>query len=227
MSFCLEEKSGKEKCEELVSFMNNTIYPYNKVRSLICAIYIRDNIGIPKIINTLFRDLYGFDIVCNEIEFNESIKFEELIDTKNKFIFIYLKVQDNKHVNMIFINTHSKEYYYYEPHFGSEEQIKKYGMRPIYNYISFIKKLFAQNNYKCLDMPKTLLAQEALPFCYMYCLHFFIHKVINYNNDDMLYTKTCDDLYIMRFIRDMLKLCHINNLHKLFLPEHSKTFDVI
>jgi hypothetical protein len=73
-----------------------------------------------------------------------------------------------------------------------------------------IKKI--PNNVLPESQPmKLVLRQNKLPLCYMYTLHFFMYLFISKNGMSPIkkYAIYSDDIYIMTFTKQVLKLCHL------------------
>jgi serine/threonine protein kinase len=216
--------------------MSNIIKPYDNNRSLNCAVFIRDYIGIENVVQEIFIDQLNFNLFIINYDIRQYVKQSDIdlklnelnkniSDNKNKpFIIIFLSFLFDitnpslgAHINIIFIDNLNNKYYYYEPHF------KYYKIQDNFVNLPIIK------TYKKENMPESILTQTNLPFCYMYCLHFFLFLLIEQKNDYKLekYTSTCDNLYIMRFIRDIMKLCHLYNLINYRNLLFYKSFDYI
>jgi len=210
------EGQYKEECNVALNNTDNIINPYDYIRSLLIALFIREIITIPTIIKQIYIENYKFNIGFIEYLFpldsnNIDNLFTQINETLTKvpFVIIYLHVSYPKpnqapklnHVNMILVKKfeYGKHYYYYEPHNNYD-----------YDYIKLFKTNANRFQYLDIQLPNNLLKQVSLPFCYMYCLHFFIHIIINQNNER--YMQVCDNLYIMRFITDIFKLCYRYNI---------------
>jgi len=223
------------KCLENIALMSNIIKPYDKNRSQNCAVFIRDYIGINNVVQKIFIDQLNFNlhiIDCDTRQSDQTVLESRLNElnkniTENKdkpFVLVFLtfsfdmkKPEIGSHINIIFIDNQNNKYYYYEPH------LKYYYIQESFNKLPIIVQ------YKKENIPESILTQSNLPFCYMYCLHFFLFLLIEQKNKYKLekYTSSCDNLYIMRFIRDIIKLCHLYKLidyNNLIL---SKRFDYI
>ena len=207
----------KEVCSEAEYDMENMVNPYDYLRTIMIAIFIRDNIGIDNFIKQIIIDNYKFKIDFIVYYFPLDNNIDNLFLQINnrllnvQFVIIYLRVaidsNIHNHVNMILLRKKIDgiiEYYYYEPH------------NKVYEYVTNFKNAATTKNYIEINLPNNLLKQTNLPLCYLYCLHFFIYIIMNNGKDVDKYIQNCDNLYIMKFTSDILRLCYRYNLFKDF-----------
>ena len=210
-----EEICDEEKCRrEHILYMENINNPYDKVRVNLQALAIRDQF-YNNLIKDIFIKKFKFDFEYSKIKLNN--KTMDLggtnLDNLNNFItniksngLYFLDISEtfgsekpgHANVHIIIHDNNGKYVYIYEPH------QKKY--KRIESYINFYKNL----GYNIKDLPQNILTQESLPLCYMYVLHFFLTIYFIYKNkkdiNKYIQTSKCDDLYIMTFTKQILKL---------------------
>jgi len=100
--------------------------------------------------------------------------------------------------------------YIYEPHLPTEEQIESE-----YWLVKEMHNIYAENGFNVMKLPNYILKQTNLSLCYMYALHFFMIIFITKNKEyPDLVTKyqSIDNIYIMNFVRYILKLCNAHGL---------------
>lgn len=217
--YCRKNKT--DKCKENILNMASLIEPFDHYRSDIQALYIRDVIREKDLIDKIFIEQFGFNFIYLSWNVNdlynqyledlpkEERKINELTKkmdnyikqiSKDKLYFIHFSIPG--HANIHFINNN--KVYIYDPHNPTPEKIENE-----YWYIGEIKKIYETNGFIYEPLPSNILSQKQLPLCYLYVLHFFLHIFINnaLNKEIGKYDTRCDDIYIMKFTRDLLKLC--------------------
>lgn len=207
----------RETCKNAVHSMKSLLEPFDYVKSVMQGMYIRD-MSYNDLMDVIFKKHFKFKfnyhkIYANKdkngveyVDFDTYIELEaddldmsvlsstlNIIDRNDSCTFIYFKVPG--HVNAHILR--GNDVYIYEPH------------NKDYNYVQTVKKIYEKSGFKLQELPKTIMAQKNLPLCYMYVINFFLIILLypdaKYKKYE-IYEKTCDDLYIMKFTRDMLKL---------------------
>lgn len=228
---CMTNKSDND-CEKKMSILKSIVSPFNNIQTKQQAVWIQQFIGY----NTIFKILHDeFYLDITYIEHLSENRYTTMkLDTSNiktNFILIgyIFKFGNFSHINAILINNSDKTIHIYEPH-------KNIDLDYYFTQL-FSNTIFEQ--YKRIDLPVYILQQSVLPICYMYVLHFFICTISGLNKQIYI-EKQCDDIFIMKFTRDILKLSHefkyvedltyyllTNNLYKIdkYIEDDMKQFN--
>ena len=202
-----------EDCKESISYLERTVRHFDETQAYLQARYIRDSITLERLINEIFIKKFNFNLECTSynkiLTKAKDINFMEIVEKILSSIKLYhiILIKFDRHINIIFINNRLKTYYYYEPH-------GDYAIISSDLTVNIEKELVKHNYTKLAIADKSgILKQNRLPFCYIYCIHFFLNTIIDY--DDKIKSTLsyeCNNNYLLIFIRELLKLCYINNL---------------
>lgn len=221
INHCNPEKV--DKCIENLWNVESFLQPFNELRTCNIGLYVRDHIGINKIIDQIFVKEFGFNIkiltftgIANIKDYsgNEFRTFvENFIDKLNSDCVYFVNVAISPtHVNLIYIDQNDKNnkiIYMYEPHQTMNIKLVEIG------------KIFENKQYTVdYKLGGMQLIQRSLPLCYLYCFHYFlvlfVSRFISHNITSNPIEKSIvainDDAYIMIFGQNILRLCHRYNL---------------
>jgi ankyrin repeat protein len=219
--------SDKQTCINNVLNMRAVIRPFDYYATVLQGIHIRDRIDVGKIMQTIFIDNFGFDFKFIETKGKfgswtdmqddteaarqnlENQLYTDVIKNLNEDKLYFVNFYVPKHVNLHFIDQRKQPYtvYVYEPHVPTEEE--ESAGQP-YWYMGAIKNMYRSEGYIIKDLPYTIFKQRDLPLCYVYVIHYFLYLFLSVGRELELqkYIQECDNLYIMKFTRDLLKLCY-------------------
>ena len=231
-----------DECMKNINYMHRILVPYNKHRTLLQAVFIRDSIGIIDFAQKVLIEKFKFNFVAEKWDIkvpiekiedinnvdvikqsklpDEPIKFSKCIENlgDNMIYMIYLSFPG--HANLLYINkeTGNNYVYIYEPLEYKREIIKQQ-----------IEDIFKTNDFRFKPLPINILSQENLPLCFMYVLHFFIYLFVSEskNSKDINIYKYIkveqteadnlgDDYYILSFTHYILKLSYAYDLVNQF-----------
>ena len=226
---CHPEK--QKECIRNIFNMTSLLEQSDKNTAMIQNMYLQQRIGLVNICKKIFIDQFGFKIGIVDIEFdainncideeitkNINKKITENLnpimqqDTTTKIYFIFIHF--NLHINIAYINTNKQEYSYYEPQQPNSAHIRLDSQH--YCIQLLFDAFFSDNTYTKIELPKNILQQRHLPLCVMYILHLFLYLYIQYASTYKIhfpyesYTDgfNASEIYIIYFIKYILKLCH-------------------
>ena len=141
------------------------------------------------------------------------IATESVQNTINDYIntlkpnYIYITIVDLiDHVNLHYIDTYNNYVYIYEPHMPTGENQHKYCVYTI------SREIYNKRKYTIKDIPENILKQTNLALCFMYILHFILYTLTTFNDTiSTIKYDSSDNIYIMSFVKYILKLCHEYN----------------
>lgn len=207
--------------------IKNLLFHTDKNKTILQGKYLRDNIGLCKILN-LFINLIKMEIICetwkfhdifekkefekkDEIILNLNVFLQNKIKSLNEYGFYVILLEIPYHINLIFIDKRKKykwKYYFYEPHMP-----EKYNEK--YEFIKYVNNFFVSNGYVLSELPKYILQQNELPICYIYVLHSMLYLYASHNNIEInTEFENNSDTYISNFTEKLLSVCYNNKLIK-------------
>jgi len=211
-------------CEDNYAFIKSITTPFNKMIAISQGIFLKmtkvdgksgwSSDIIPLILKEMKFDFIQKVLLYEDIfigrPIDDAIKqrlvreIDEMITANinnKKIIFINFYVAGHVNIHLLYPTYlegvgRGYDVYIYEPH-----------MRPYPHYIlcDEIYKAIERCNVKTL--PPYVLRQASLPLCYIYVMHFFLLIIFN-TNPKFFESTASDDIFIIKFTRDIFKLMH-------------------
>ncbi len=227
------QKDKKDICISNILNLQTMISPFNYDTAVVQGLYIRDWITSKKLMKDIFIEKLGFNFEYIEVVLtdydedswqkltnlsaseqetvNKEISDQMQIDIFNivqpgKLYFIRIEIPGHFILNFVDTRGHFTVLIY-DPTMPDKDE--QQAGKP-YWYVSVIRNVYHNKHYFEDDLPDNILWQGELPLCYMYVIHLFLYKFLTMQSDVILdkYNDQCDDVYIMKFTRDILKLCY-------------------